>query len=408
LLADVPDETLRAQFELAVRMNRGLAVSSTAGWADPVVVADYNRARDLCALLEDVPGVANELVKVLFAVWNYYCATGDFDTAGTVCSAIERQLHRANMRSGQHGLDACRGVEAFYRGDLGQADVLLSRAEAGMVRDDVDPAEWWQPHDPLAAVCAFLGLLRFLKGDEAGALEIIRSGFVRSHSLEFPRGPFSVAFVHTFESLLHRARQDGPAAVAAAEEIVGIGERHGFVYWQIVGQIHLTASKAMTDESSAALDEMGAVLKIWRTVGGEPLDPSLLVEQAAGYLARDDLETATTCLTKAFEVMHRGQYFGLPDALQVRAELRLRADPAATAAADADLREAIVVARTQGSAHSALRAALSHRRLFDVQGDELVDTALAEAVTAFRDAGAFPDLAEARGLVTTSSPVRLG
>jgi hypothetical protein len=180
------------------------------------------------------------------------------------------------------------------------------------------------------------------------------------------------------------------------------------VYWQIVGQIHLTAAKAMDDDSSAALDEMGAVLTIWRSVGGEPLDPSLLVEQAAGYLARDDLEDAATCLTRAFEVMHRGQFFGLPEALRVRAELRLRADPAATAAADADLREAIVVARTQGSAHSALRAALSHRRLIDVEGDELVDTALAEAVTAFRDASAFPDLTEARGLVTTNSPVRLG
>ena len=408
LLAEVADDTLRAQFELAVRMNRGLAVSSTAGWADTVVVADYNRARELCAVLEDAPGVANELVKVLFAVWNYYCATGDFDTAGTVCSAIERQLDRATMRSGQHGLDACRGVEAFYRGDLGQADVLLSRAEAGMVQDDVDPAEWWQPHDPLAAVCAFLGLLRFLRGDETGALEAIRTGFLRSHPLEFPRGPFSVAFVHTFESLLHRARQDRPAALAAAEEIIRIGKRHGFVYWQIVGQIHLTAAKAMDDDSSAALDEMGAVLTIWRSVGGEPLDPSLLVEQAAGYLARDDLEDAATCLTRAFEVMHRGQFFGLPEALRVRAELRLRADPAATAAADADLREAIVVARTQGSAHSALRAALSHRRLIDVEGDELVDTALAEAVTAFRDASAFPDLTEARGLVTTNSPVRLG
>ncbi|MBA2323513.1 MAG: hypothetical protein H0V92_05680, partial [Pseudonocardiales bacterium] len=407
LLGEVADENLRARFELAVRLNHGLVVSSTAGYAAPGAVADYNRARELCSTLGEVPGVAEELLKVLFAIWNYYCSSGDFDTTETICSAIEHQLGRATIRSGRHVLDACRGIEAFYRGNLQLAEELLSPAVAGMARDGIDPSEWWQPHEVMAAACVFLGPLRFLMGDEAGALQAIRTGLARSQPLEFPKGPFSVAFVRTSEASLHRRRHDVPAALAAAEEICRIGERHGFSDWQIVGQIHLSAAKAMSNTSSAALDEMGVALESWRAVGGETLIPWLVVEQASGYLILDDVENAGACLGRALEGMRRGQQLGLPEALAIRAELRLRTDPAATVAAEGDLREAIDVARTQGDVYALLRAALAHRRLLDSEGDELVDTALADAVEAYRDASAFPGLAQARALVAASGRVRL-
>jgi class 3 adenylate cyclase/tetratricopeptide (TPR) repeat protein len=409
LLSAVADETTRAQFELAVRLNRGLAVSSTAGYAAPQAVEDYSRARDLCDKLHDVPGVGTELLKALFGVWTYYCASGDLDTAATVSSAIERQLDSTPMHAGRPSLDACRGVESFYRGDLPQARELLSRALVAIPDDDVDPAEWPIPNDPLAATCAFLGVLRFLTGDMAGALEAIRTGLIRSEPLEFPRGPFSMAFVHIFEALLHRARSDASGAVAAAEEVIRIGERHGFFDWQIGGRIHLAAANAMTGSSAEALDEMSEAITTWTAVGGEALIPWLLVEQAGGYLAHDVLDKAAASLDQALEMIGRGQRFALPEALRVQAELKVRADPAATADAAAELREAIGVARAQGSVYSSLRAALSHHRLLDIQEDDLIDTALAEAVAAYGDETGFPDLVEARSLMASEGRrVRLG
>lgn len=403
LLAAVHDETVRAQFELAVRLNRGLAVSSTAGYAAPGAVEDFGRARDLCDTLSHVPGVGTELLKALFGVWTYYCARGDFDTASSVSSAIERQLDRTPMHAGRPSLDACRGVEAFYRGDLPRARDLLSRAIAAIAEDDVDPAEWPLPNDPLAAACAFLGPLRFLIGDVRGALEAIRTGVARSRPLEFPRGPFSLAFVRTYEALLHRAMGDGQAAGAAAQEVIRIGERHGFFDWQIVGRIHSAAAKVLAGTAPQALDEMGEAITTWCTVGGEALIPWLRVEQAAGYLARGDLDKAATCLDQAFESIERGQRLALPEALRLRAELRLRAGTAARAAVGAELREALGVARAQGDVYSSLRAALSHRRLFGDDGGGLVDTALADAVAAYGDATEFPDLGTARRLVAAGS-----
>jgi class 3 adenylate cyclase/DNA-binding transcriptional ArsR family regulator len=306
LLGAVPDLAVRNQFELAVRLNHGLAVSSTAGYAARPVEEDYSRARYLCETLDTVPGVATQLLKTLFGVWTYYCASADFDTAAAVASAIERQLERATIRSGTHGLDACRGVEAYYRGDLHRAEVLLSRAVDGMARDDIDADDWWQPQDPMAAACAFLGTLRFSLGDEAGALDALRLGVVRSQALEFPRGPYSVAFVRTYEALVHRRRGDVANAAEAAEEVIRIGERHGFFDWLMVGRMHVAAAEAMTDPSAAALEEMGQAIDTWCKVGGEALIPTLLVEQADGYLARDDLDRASECLERAFGAIARG------------------------------------------------------------------------------------------------------
>jgi class 3 adenylate cyclase len=409
LLPAVADETVRAQFELAVRQNRGLAVSSTAGYAAPAAVEDFGRARDLCDQLRDAPGIGTELLKALFGLWAYYCVSGDLDVAGSVSAAIDRQLDGTAMHAGRASLDTCRGVEAFYRGDLGPASDLLTRAAEAIPRDDVDAAEWPLPNDPLAGACAFLGPLRFLTGDLAAALQAIHTGMIRSESLDFPIGPFSVAFVRTYEAQLHRARGDVQAATAAAEEVVRIGARHGFLDWQLVGRMHLAAGRAMTDSSSNALDELDDAISTWCAVGGEALIPWLRVEQAAGYLARDDLDTAMRCLDQAFEGMAGGQRLALPEALRVRAELRLRIDPAAGPKAGADLREAIAVARAQGSAYSVLRAALSRRRLLVGRVDDLTDSALAEAVSAYGDATDFPELAQARELIATGSRrVRLG
>jgi len=403
LLPAVADETVRAQYELAVRLDGGLAVSSMAGYAAPAAVEDFGRARDLCDQLRDVPGVGTELLKALFGLWGYYCARGDFDVAGSLSAAMDRQLDGTAMYAGRGGVHACRGVEAFYRGNLRQAGDLLTRAVEAIPQDDVDLTEWPLPNDPLAAAYAFLGPLRFLTGDLAAALQAIHAGMVRSESLEFPIGPFSVGFVRTYEAQLHRARGDVQAATAAAEEVSRIGARHGFFDWQMVGSMHLAAARAMTDSSSDALDEMDDAITAWCAVGGEALIPWLRVEQAAGYLARDDADKAIRCLDQAFQGMAGGQRLAWPEALRLRAELRLRADPAAEPSAEADLREAIAVARAQGSVYSVLRAALSRHRLLDGGADDLTDSALAEAVAVYGDATDFPELAEARELIATGS-----
>jgi hypothetical protein len=399
----VADETARAQFELALRLTRGLAVSSTAGYAAPGVVEDFGRARDLCELLDDVPGVGTDLLKALFGLWSYYCVSGDFATVAAVTASIDHQLEKASMPAGRPSLDACRGVAAFFRGDLDDADRLLNGAVAGFVDDDVDPASWVLPNDPLAAALAFLGPLRFLRGDEAGAFDAVRAGLARCEGLEFPRGPFSVAFVRNYEAFLHRARGDADAAVAAAEDVIRVGERHGFLDWQIVGQMQLYAAQAMTAASPEAVGRLSEAITTWCTVGGEALVPYLLVEQAAGYLALDEVDPAAGALDHAFEIIGRGQRLAAAEALRLRAELTARTNPDGHDAIAADLVEAIRLGEEQSAVWFVLRAALSHARLLG--GDSMdpgVRAALTRAVAAFDTASPLEDLVAARHVLTGS------
>jgi class 3 adenylate cyclase/tetratricopeptide (TPR) repeat protein len=399
LLASVPNEAVRAQFELAVRLNRGLAVTSTSGYAAPGAVENFGLARDLCERLTDAPGAGTELVKALFGIWVYYCSRGDFDATASVASVIDRQLDRTPMRAGRPSLDASCGVEAFYRGDFPRADALLTRAVAEFGEDDVDATDWRLPNDPLAVAYAYLGPLRFMTGDVAGALQAIRAGLERSEPLEFPRGPFSLAFVRTYESIVNRQLGDAKAARDAADEAARLGERYGFFDWQAVGRAHRGAAGVLLDPFSEALAEMEEGIATWSAAGGEAGIPWLRMELAGYHLARDDLEQAKASLELAFEGMARGQRLALAEALRLRAELRLRSDPSARAEADADLREAIGVAREQGDVYSLLRVALTHRRRFDREGGELVEAALAEAVAAYGEEAAFPDLVAARELL---------
>ena len=155
----------------------------------------------------------------------------------------------------------------------------------------------------------------------------------------------------------------------------------------------------MTGPSATALEEMGQAIDTWCKVGGEALIPTLLVEQADGYLARGDLDKTSECLERAFGSIARGQRVALAEALRLRAELRLRSAPPARAEADADLREAIGVAREQGDVYSLLRVALTRRRRFDREGGELVEAALAGAAAAYGAEARFPDLLAARDLL---------
>jgi class 3 adenylate cyclase/tetratricopeptide (TPR) repeat protein len=314
-------ESARPALELAVRLNRGLAVSSVAGYAAPQVIDDFARAAELCAVLQDVRELAAGVLQALLGSWTYYCATGDLARAASLSTSMEQQLDRVRMPGGRPSFEACRGVEHFFTGSLDRAEEHLETAVALFATDDIDQAEWPLPNDPLAAALAFLAPLRLIRGDERGALAAADAGVERSRDLAFPRGPFSLAFVRMYESWLHRMLGDGDSARAAAEEVLRIGERHGFFDWVMTGRIHLAAAAIADEPSLAVLDEMGDAIALWRSVGGRIGLPLLLVEQGWAYLALGERERAASCLADAEDVAGRYQRFAFAELHRLRAEL---------------------------------------------------------------------------------------
>ena len=115
-------------------------------------------------------------------------------------------LAQSDFPGGRPSYHACRGVEHFFAGSLPGAQEHLAQCVELFATDDVDYAEWPLPHDPLAAALAFVGPLRLITGDEAGALEAAASGLARCADLGFPMGPVSTGLRPPVRGL------DAPAA----------------------------------------------------------------------------------------------------------------------------------------------------------------------------------------------------
>jgi len=90
---------------------------------------------------------------------------------------------------------------------------------------------------------------------------------------------------------------------------------------------------------------------------------------------------------------------------RIRAEIRLKRDPADTAAAEPALQAAIAIAQSQKARSFELRAALSLAQLYCAANrDADAHAALAPAVEGFPPTQQFPELTEAQTLLATVRP----
>src|ERR671919_2744525 len=76
LLAGVPDAEA-AGAELGVCLSRGLVATSLGGWAAEGVMADYERALELCGTGTHDPAVGADSLRALVGIWTWYCTKGD-------------------------------------------------------------------------------------------------------------------------------------------------------------------------------------------------------------------------------------------------------------------------------------------------------------------------------------------
>src|SRR5262249_33255322 len=154
-------------------------------------------------------------------------------------------------------------------GDLAASAHHFGAAMELFADDDVDPAEWRLPNDPLAAVYAFLSPLRLFHGDEEGALEAARLGVERCRDLEFPRGPFSVAFVRAYEAWMHRERGASAESIEAADEVIRLGVQLEFFDWATAGRMHKAAALVAERPTIERLEDLGRAIAAFRVGGGE-------------------------------------------------------------------------------------------------------------------------------------------
>jgi class 3 adenylate cyclase len=384
-LLDQLDAGERAATELRIRIERGIAAASTLGWAAPEVVAEFSRSVELCETMpEDRP--AHDLVRALSGLWSYLISSGDLIGCEVVGRRLIEQLARADGGGLSASIHSIIGSEAHWRGDLPRARTALLKARDLFDHESFRSSEWGLPHDLLVAVQSHLGPTLIVMGDEAAGRAELMSARERALRLDFPTGPFSVAYVRAYEAWVARMRADARSAIELADEVVELGERHGFAEWLLVGSMHQAAACGTDGRHAEAADLLAPALDLYRSLGAGTGVTLFLAPLAGAQLRCGRLDDAAASTREAIRLAtEEEQRLNLSEIHRINAEII-----AATSGVDdpevaRELDRAVAVATEQQALLWSHHAAATSLRLLPNHRPGVMAAAVDEARAAYGD-----------------------
>jgi tetratricopeptide (TPR) repeat protein len=299
VLDGVPEEA-RASGELALRMWRAHAHTYLVGYAAPLVLADYERALELCWSLRHRGG--RDVSLALIGLWASLAVRGDLRRTADVLEVmigLEDDAEAADLAS---ILTCCRGMDQLFRGKVPAALALL--ADALDEYDDEAPiVEGWKlPNCPMVATLATYGLGLVFQGNLTAAQQAADRALSRAAFLPFPIGPYSTAFAKAYRALALRNAGELELARLEALDVVAIGQRHGFADWIGNGGIHLAAIDAATGDPVAGETLVSAV-DAWQAMGGGLFLASFVAEASEAMLVSGQVERAESRVYPALRLV---------------------------------------------------------------------------------------------------------
>ena len=273
-------------------------------------------------------------------------------------SRHDARAHRAPRRHGPRGRllvvqprgGGVRRVAAVLRGPTSRLPVRIFEISMdrlpGPAEDQAISPFWPLPNDPIAVSLIALSCISTARGDLVEAAVGAR-GHPSSRADRVPRGPFSPAFVKTFAAWNARFVGDDEKSRRLGEEVVALGEGHGYALWTALGSAYAPPVPTGGAEHRAFLEQ---VITTVRLMGQESFTAAYL-----GYLAElhadvGEVTRALECVGEACQVVEKtGEDLHLPGCSGTG--LATPWPPAGTSATQSPtLREAVRIAtnRTPG------------------------------------------------------------
>jgi class 3 adenylate cyclase len=375
--------------ELRLRIERGVAASATLGWAASEVVDEFTRCVELCEQMSDALP-AQDLVRALSGLWSYLISSGDLAGCEVVGHRLVDQLAGARNGRQSASIQSIIGSEALWRGDLPRARTALMMARDLFDHDTFQSSAWGLSHDLLVAVQSYLGPLLVIMGDEEGGMAELAAGRERAQRLDFPTGPFSAAYVRAYEAWVARMRWDEARATALADEVVELGDRHGFGEWSLVGAMHQAAALATAGHPAEAADRLAPALDLFRSLGGGTGVTLFLVPLADAQLAAGRLEDAQRSIDEALRLaIDDGHRFHLAETHRIHAKVIAARSGRDEPEVARELDRAMAVATEQQAVLWTHHAAATSLRMLPHHRPGVMQAAIDEAVEAFGEGSPF-------------------
>jgi predicted ATPase len=394
LLSSVRDDAARRSVELELQMTRALAVKTTGGYAVPEVGAAYNRARELCSLIDDPA----QVIPVLIGLSAHYITAGDIRAARGIADqllGIAEQVGNPHLRM---IAEWSLGAALHHLGELPAAHAHLSRA-----LDLYDPqyheARAWEVGiDPGVFCMCETSRTLWMLGRPDQSLVRHREAEARARASGHPQ---SLAFVLLFRMLLCHLRREPAPAHQAYVELVALCEAKGIAQEMLWARsVHGWALFEL-GHTERGLAEIDAGLADQDRVHAELLRPYYLMLQADALARAGHLDRAWANLARAGELSDAtGQFIFQAELHRIRGELMLARDRDRVEDAHAEFDRALAVARQQQALSLELRAARSLAALLLARGRSAeARRALEPVYVRFEEGRDTRDLADARALL---------
>ena len=344
LLGDLPEGHIRDEYELALMISLGSALTATKGYAAPEVEAAFDRARKLCEGIGNAP----QLFPALWGLWSFHIVRASH----SVSLELGQQLRQISGREPGLRLEAHRalGSTLLYMGEIRQARRHLQK---GVELYDPRYHSGHTYHfgqNPLVACMSSLALAFWSLGHPESSLEGKRQALSYAEAIDHPH---SLAYALALSTVLHYSRREWTETQSLAEKTIEISERHGFPLWLAVGRITRGAALSKLEDESGRKFLMDG-LDSWQGSGaalGLPTYLGMLAESQSDW---GDDRSALETVNQALQLADNSrELIGKPELLRLKGDI-LRSE--APDEADDYFKRSIRSARAQKSSSMELRA----------------------------------------------------
>lgn len=392
ILDTLPPSPGRDERELRLASSLAGVIRITDGFTAPEAIEASARAQTLAEKTGNLWRLAIQLINR----WSAPANSGDWLAASALA---DQALEVARREGGAVSLGLARMAHItnkYWRGDFTGAEEQFACGSDSFASQGFRQYPGATPHT--------LGTASFnawTLGLADTARERMREAMAQAGAKQ---SPFDLAYVNYMRSLLEVLLREPREAASAAEKSLALAEEHGFQQFTTLCRVTLGWARAAlgrTREGSALIHEG---ITSYAAIGGRLGASGYLTYLAAAQAMDGAITQALDTIDMALHANPEERAFR-PEALRVRGELRL--EQGRTEAAQADFREAIMLARSMNAKSWELRATMSLARMLGSRGEASTASELLGSVYgSFAEGFDKRDLIEAKDLLDQLSAAK--
>lgn len=392
VLGKLDESPERNSREIQMRTSLGVPLQATLGYSAPEVEFNYVRAHELC-------GETPEAFPVLYGLFRYFMLQAKYPRSIELGEQLVRLADASQDLAGIVAANRAIASPLVYKGNHSRAVPHLEKVISIEATEDLRSEFYsFDVVDPWITSMSYLSWAKWLLGYPDQAAAHSQEAVATAEGLEHP---FSIALGLSFSQWLHQFNQDVEATRNAADKAIAIAEEQGFAFWIGWGQVLRGWARARQGEADAGIDEIREGIVAWRKQGSELGCHYYYAMLAEACAAADRLDEAMTALDDGQKFSDEtGEGYYAPELARLRGEFLLQQDPADTAAAESNFRQALELAGSQEAKSLELRAAMSLARLRSNAGNAAeARSTLASTFDWFTEGFDTHDLKEAKSML---------